>query len=413
MGLLGAGNHANTSGAEQAAIARNTNRFLYDTDFWRNKQGWKYTVGTGALDFAVNMGADPAYAGVGLASKAVKGTRSIQIAEAGAKVGVFEKTAEEASRSERVNNFFDWAHGKTAAEIAQHQIWGRGRRINPARDQLSQVFSQADRDEMPLIMRFAAGDNSAAGELVQQNSDLLTQLAKVQDNRVLVDTSRYDTDLFQAMTGAGKELPTRFPLLQEIPPKPVNGTPEQIAGWEKTYGALQTRQTQAAMAAPHALRLRGIGPAARTSGADIMQAEEWKAAKLQELDSTIEGLQAKGQWYRDVLGSVATHPDEFSPGQSNLFGTVKTMYRMGPGAIRDTEAAGTAAIQRMGAGRDYEQLAAAQGPKDFATRLLRNGFYTFPVRAVQAFSEPLHRPQRRRCVRARRRDAEAGSGARP
>lgn len=398
--LISQGTGPDLDPQKQAAVRRNTERFLYDSDFWRAKQGWKYTVGTGALDFAVNMAADPASIGLKGVSAVVKGTRSIKIAEEGAQAAkgtervqkLLTSTPEQASRSDSINKFFDWAHGKTAAEIAQHPIWGTGRRVNPARDQLSQVFAQADREEMPLVMRFAAGDNVAAAELVNRNEDLMTQIAKMEDNRVLVDSAKFDNELFQSMSSGLPE--TRFPMLTDIPPKPVDGTPAQIAGWEKTYGALAERQRgleepALAVRETEQLGLRGLGPAANTSLADIMMAQDWRAAKLQEIDTHLNALYAKQNYYRDTLGSLATKVDDFAPGQSNLFGTMKTMYRMGPAALRDTEAAGNRAIRRLGAGKDYGQLSAAKGPVNFATTLLRNGFYSAPIRVVQSFSEQL------------------------
>lgn len=378
-----AGGARNTTPAEQEAIKRNQDRFLYDTNYWRSKQGWTYTAGTGTLDFMISMGADPTYAGATVVSRAVKGARSIKIAGqadqpvtavSGVNIaaqklgnyigGKFSKTAEEASRSKRVNNFFDWAVGKTGAEIAQHPIWGRGRRVNPARDQISQALSNADRDEMPLMFRFATGDSGAAVELVGKNEDLATQLAKMEDNRVLVDSARFESDLFASYASEARGGPP-LPLSQEAKAIPFREA-EKLA--------------EAAQAVS---KVRGLGPAAQTSFADVMRAEEWKTGKLAEYDTHLKGLQDQRGYYADALGSLATKVDDYSPGRSNMFGTLKSLYRMGPLGIRDTEKAGTKAIKKLASGKDY--LSARDA--GLATRLIRNGFYTAPIRVVQSFGE--------------------------
>lgn len=378
-----AGGARNTTPAEQEAIRRNQDRFLYDTNYWRSKQGWTYTAGTGTLDFMISMGADPTYAGVTAVSRAVKGARSIKVVGqveqpsravsgvniAAQKLGTavgnkFAKTAEEASRSKRVNGFFDWAEGKSAAEIAQHPIWGSGRRVNPAKDQISQALSNANRDEMPLMLRFAMGDSGAAVELVGKNEDLATQLAKMEDNRVLVDSVKFDSDLFASYASEARGLPA-MPLSAEAKAVPFK------------------QAEKLAEAAQQISKVRPLGPAAQTTFADIMRAEEWKAGKLAEHDTHLKALQSQQGYYADALGSLATKVDEFSPGDSNMFGTLKSLYRMGPLGIRDTEKAGTKAIKRLGAGKDY--LSAQDA--GLATRLIRNGFYAAPIRVVQSFGE--------------------------
>lgn len=399
LNFLSTGNE-NLTKQEQDNINRTTERFLYDTDFWRDKQGWKYTVGTGAIDFMLSMGADPAYAATKVVSSAVKGGRSIKVAgeaeeksraisgvnmladKIGSKIGqALAKTPEEAAESTKLNNFFEWADGKNAAEIAQHPIWGRGRRINPARYQISSVLANTKREDMPLIMRFAMGDNAAAKELATNSADTLVQIGKMQDNRVLVDSARLDPEFIGALATPTE---SKFPLLTEIPPKPVNGTPQQISGWEKTYGHLAQQQEAGKLALMGSQpKVKPIGSAANTLFADVLRAEEWKGAKLQEIDGQLGALQGQSQYFGNVLGSLPKSIEEFSPGESNIFGTVKSLYRQGPLALRSTEAAADKAVARMGAGKDY----LAKGEAGFATRLLRNGFYTAPIRMVQSFGE--------------------------
>lgn len=388
---------ADQDAATKAAVSRNTERFLYDSDFWRSKAGWRYTVGTGALDFALNMGADPSYAAVKGVSAGVKGLRSIKIAEEGAEAAskstaierALSKTPEEASRSQKIEEFYDWADGKSGDEIAEHPIWGRGRRANPERYSLSQVFAGAERDEMPLIFRFAAADNQAATELVNKNQNLMVDIAKLEDNRVLVDSAKFDNEFFQYVSGV-QQHGTNYPIMTQVPPMPVGGTPAQLAGWQKTYGAqIEKEKLYKKVVADIGHKMGPMGPAGQTSLADILMAEQWRAGKLQEIDTNLAALQSKQDWYGDVLGSLETHPDDFSPGASNLFGTMKTAYRQGPLALRSTTAAAERNIQRLGAGKDYAQLSKAQGPVDFATRLLRNGFYSAPIRIVQSVTERL------------------------
>lgn len=388
--------------ADQDQVNRQTERFLYDTDYWRAKQGWSYTAGTGALDFMFSMGADPVYAGVKVVSSGVKAGRSIKVAgeapeaargisginilaeKAGQKIGEkFAKTPEEAARSSRVNGFFDWASGKSAAEIAQHPIWGRGRRINPARDQISQVMAHASRDEMPMLLRFAMGDNRAAASLVESNADLLTQIGKMQDNRVLVDSVKYDSELMGAL-GESTVGADRFPMLTDIPPRPTTPGPRQ-SGWDKTYGELSERIGLHREALAGQAGLRGLGPAGQTSFADVLRAEEWKSAKLGEIDSQLAALEAKSQYYGTALGGLPTKLDEFSPGQSNIFGTAKSLYRQGPLAMRSAEASADKNIAKLGRGRDW----VARGEAGFTSRIVRNGFYTAPVRVWQSFGERL------------------------
>lgn len=389
----------NLSIAEKEAVNRNTERFLYDTDYWRGKQGWTYTVGTGALDFMISMGADPAYAGVKIASSAVKAGRSVGVAgevaksrsisgvniladKIGTKIGqAASKTPEEASRSTKVNNFFDWADGKTAAEIAQHPIWGRGRRTNPAKEQISQVLAGTGRDDMPLILRFAMGDGSAAAQIVGRNADLMSQIGKMQDNRTLVDSAKFDNETYRHFVTAEQQS-TKFPLLSDVPPRPTTPGPRQ-SGWDKTYGDYVKKAEVYAEAARHGLQgVRPMRAAANTSYADVLRAEQWKAGKLDEIDTSLAAMQEKSQYYAVTLGSLATRVDDFSTGDPNMFGTLKSLYRQGPLALRDTQKAANKAIQSMASGK-------ADWVKEggFATRLIRNGFYTAPIRVVQSFGE--------------------------
>lgn len=408
-------------------IKRNSERFLYDTDFWRKKEGWKYTTGTGSLDFIFNVGADPAYLGVSVGSKVVKGARSIKIAgqaneaegrtvssasllstgvnKIGEAITPAMKTQKEASQATKVNNFFDWTEGKTGAEIAQHPIWGTGRRVNPARDQLSQVLAGTAREDKPLILRFAAGDNIAASELVSKSKDTMAQIAKMEDNRVLVDSARFDNDILQHFIGQEKmglggaaarpgvlgtsEGVTPAGQLVEPPfPRPTEPGPRQ-SGWDKTYGHLAEQSKLYRQAAGGILRdlngVRPMGGAAGTAAADVLRAQQWKAGQLSTIDTQIAALQEKVPYWGRVLGAdLSKGIEDYSPGQSNLFGTVKELYRMGPLALRDTQKAADKGIARMSEGVGDKLK---KGDAKFVTRLIRNGFYTPAVRVVHSFGD--------------------------
>lgn len=422
-GIFGGGAEELTS-AERDEVERNSERFLYDTDFWRKKDGWSYTVGTGSLDFMFSMAADPTYAAVSGTSKLIKGARSVEIAgaqlpevrrfegvltkgarKAGAALAPSPKTPEAATKSTRINKFFDWAEGKSAAEIAQHPIWGRGRRINPARDQISQVLANASRDDMPLMLRFAAGDNNAAAALAQRSEDTAAQIARMEENRVLVDSARFDSDVLQyfmkeeaagrgaaageaGVIGRSAGYTPEGQLVEPPFPRPTQPGPRQ-RGWDARYGHLVGPSQLYRQAAGDILKgLNGVRPmrgAAATAGADVLRATTWRAAQLDVMNRQLAALQAKSAYYGKVLGdTVGQGIDEFSPGQANMFGTVKSLYRQGPMALRSSEKAADKAIQRMGMGKGDK---IAKGDAGFATRLIRNGFYTPAIRFVQGFGE--------------------------
>ena len=422
-GLFGEGADR-LSAADKEAVKRNTERFMYDTEYWRNKQGWTYTAGTGALDFTISMGADPAYAAVSAVSKSVKAARSTQLTTApvaqqrrvsgvymatdklAQKVGsAFAKTPEQASRSTKVNKFFDWAEGKSAAEIAQHPIWGRGRRTNPEKFRLSEAFSKVGRDEMPLLLRFAGGDNTAAVELVSKAQDNAIQLGRMQENRVLVDSAKYDSDLlqhFMNQEARGLGTPTqpgvlgvsdnvtdgsqRLPLMVEPPyPRPTEAGPRQ-RGWDLSYGRLAGQANVYRSAAGSTIKtLDGVRPmsgAAGTASADVLRAEKWKADQLDLINKQIGALQGKEGYYASVLGTLGKGIDEYTPAESNLFGTLTNLYRQGPLATRSAEKTAEKKIARM-TGANVAKV--GKDDAGFVSRTIRNGFYSPSVRVVNAF----------------------------
>lgn len=429
--FLGTGG-AGLSEAEKKRVSQQAERFLYDTDYWRDKAGWKYTLGTGVIDGMTSLGIDPAYGGVKFISAGVKGARSIRVAtettENAKGLGVFNKatdaatksitaglskTPAEATNSERVQNFFDWtlqpgtdgSSRKSAWEIAQHPIWGVGRRKNPETEQLSQILSQADRVEQGMIMRFSMGDNNAAAELALKNKGLLTQLTNAQDNRKLVDSVKFDPalfDHFMTEERAGRMSPAALggpgiggtspavvgTQLVEAPyPRPTAPGPRQ-SGWDAAYGGLQKRADVYRKAVGDILTsgngVRPMGGAAATSYADMLRFEQWRAGRLDSINAQIASMSDKGDQYSQLLGGLVKHPDEFSPGETNLFGTTKTLYRMGPLALRDTEKAADASIRAQTVDRYGRSTEGG-----FAARTIQRGYYSVPLRIVQAFGDRL------------------------
>ena len=423
-----AGGGDELSDQEKKMVKQNVDRFTTDSEYWRNKQGWTYTMGTGALDGLISLGADPGYAGLSIASKAVKGARSIKVLDEsgnlvapmrqqnrisavnmmadklGNKLATsFAKTPAEASRSTHVNNFFDWAAGKSQPEIASHPIWGVGRRANPEKEALSEVLSQASRDEMPLILRYAMKDNSAAVALTDKNQNLMAQLGKLEDNRVLLDSIKLDSDMLQHFIGqeaqglgspaglgtpgvAGASSPyTAAGQLVEPPfPRPTVPGPAQ-SGWDATYGNLAKQSPVYRQAAGGVLKLtNGVRPmtgAAATNAGDLLRAEQWKADQADVLNQQIGDLQSKSQFYSDVLGNIDRGVDDFSPGRSNLFGQLGTLYRQGPLTVRSPEATAEAKYARL-TGANVAKKADGK----FVSRTVRNGFYNPAVKVINSLS---------------------------
>lgn len=373
FGAYGAGGYAATP-QEQENIKRNTERFLYDSEYWRDKSEWSYTIGSGGLDAMLNLGADPAGAIVAGTAKVVKGARSIQLAEAaeqparglplerlgeavGKRLAPAPLKVEEAVKADRVSKFFDWAEGKSAAEIAQHPIWGRGRRIGPESYKISEVLSNAKRDDMPLMLRIAGGDNAAAAELATQSEDLAIQLSKVQEHRALVDSIRFDEDLLQ-----------HFVKEQQAGQAPF------VAGLAPETSELYAKVSEHIITS----RIRPLGPLGGAPKANMLKAKKWRAAQLDLVNKQVESLRGTNEFYGSVLGdSLGKGIEDFSPGEANIFGTMKSMYRTGPMALRSSEKTAEMKIGRM--------IGQAPTSKNgmVATQLIRNGFYSPAVQVVR------------------------------
>lgn len=393
---------------------RQAERFLYDSEYWRNKAGWKYTVGTGAADFAVSVGIAPEATVLKGGAAAVRGVKNIEIASKEARtLKALTKTPEEASRTNQMLDTYKWMNGKTGAEIAQHPMFGKGRRANPFAYQYGEVFSTTPETFRPIISRFQTGDTNAVREIAARNQDLTVQLGRMDENRRLLDSVRFDEDLLghfmteeNAMrvaphlpgrAGAGAIASSPYytppgslsPQLVEPPfPRPIDPGPAQ-SGWDATYGHLAKEAEAYRAAAGEVLKARNAGLRQMFGGTsvgadDLLVANQWRTGRLQEINAQLDYLKAEQKGYQTLFGPEFGKPiDEVSPGTMNLFGTSKTLYRMGPLAKASSKQ-GDKAIVRASTGRgNWDQSS------NLATRVVRNGFYRTPLRIVQSFGEKM------------------------
>lgn len=369
----------NLSPKQKAIVKQNTDRFIYDTDFWRKKSDWKYNIGSGATDFMFNV-LDPAgNAVIGGAADAVKAARSVKMVKVGEGAaqqtvrtrGVVpdlfmkSKTAEEVSASKGMQDAFDWMKqpGRTREEIANHPMWGRGRRANPARYDLAGLIHSTPRELMETTWRAGAGDMDAANELTQKMPMIVQHIGNLSDDRILLEGTKIDPDMLnhfkvnyeaQAGTGAyaghapgtmqGPAVP--HGLLYEPPtPRPVTPGPRQD-GWDKRWGPLAQKSSvhktiAAGIAEKDPLK---IVPATgvRPSVAAAALGEQWKADKLDLINNEWADTVNQADHLGKALGSL----DDWTPTNSSLYGTLGNSYRMGGLAFRDTEKAAENATVR-------------------------------------------------------------------
>ena len=347
--------------SEKKRVKQNMERFLYDTDYWEDKGGWKYTVGSGSIDFMFNV-LDPVGAGiVGGTVKTIKAARSVEFVAQDAKyaadvptaagvartrgpiVDLFAKqqTPEQVSKLPSLQKTFDWMkqEGRTTEEIANHPIWGRGRKTNPARYDIARMVKDTPREQMEKVWRFAAGDSLAGRELAAESPELLKKIGQMADNRILIDGIRLNPAMISAFKAEseGLQIPRDPNLLVEPPyPRPAEGPLQEH--WDKTWGRLERQVAQNRMVAEEiksTTPLHLVGAAERTTLADALKAEEWKAAKLQTIADDYDELVKNEKWLGGVLGTM----DNWTPAMSPLFGTMGRLYRSGGLAVRDTEKA--------------------------------------------------------------------------
>lgn len=393
-------------------VARQSERLLYDTDYWRNKAGWVYTTGTGAADFAVSVGVAPEQAALKGAGLAVRGAKNIEIAGKEAlTLKALTSTPAEASRAPQMLETYEWMGGKTSAEIAQHPMFGKGRRVNPFAYQYGEVYANVPEAMRPMITRFQTGDLNAISEVASRNQDLAVQLGRLDDNRRHLDSVRFDPELLghfmdeesalrisphltgRAGTGATPSSPyftppgSLSPQLVEPPyPRPITPGPQQT-GWDAMYGHLEKEAAAYRGAASEALKARNAALPQMFGGtvvkaSDIAVADQWRKGRIDSINAQFDYLSKEESAYKILFGDQFGKPiDEITPGTMNLFGTSKTLYRMGP-LTRSSSKQADKAVVRASTGRgNWDQSS------NIATRVIRNGFYRTPLRVVQTFGE--------------------------
>lgn len=346
---------------------RATERLMYDSEYWRDRQGWKYTVGTGATDFALVLGADPTtYISAGIGS-VVKGVRSVQLAERGGELvrtrGAIADTArslaskqpetvEQISQSQKMEEFFDWvaapsnitgAPRKSAAEIEMHPIWGRGRRVNDFKHQYSQALSNWGRDEMPLAFRFMAGDTAAVAPLMERAPRVLDDIGRMSENRVLVDSLKYDSVAMGYFDSLAQPL-----------------TREQAALQKETAGLFKSAKPTD----PNPI--------------DKAAFDTWKAAKLDLINDEMTRAQTEFTGLSKLLGSnIGKQAEDFTAIDAHGFGGLPRAYRMGNGSFANVSAS---------AERKYANKIKTRRGR-FTTEGYRSGFFGTPFRIVQSFTD--------------------------
>lgn len=368
------------SPGEKERVSQNMERFLYDTDYWKKKGGWKYTVGSGGIDFMFNVIDPVSGAAVSSVTKSVKGARSIQLVSQEAKyyeganaftrgvkaatpfvkptgvvqgeqgvartrgpiIDLFAKqqTPEQVTQLPKMQKMFDWMKedNRTVEEIANHPMWGRGRRINPARYDIAKLAKDTPRENMEQLWRFAMGDATAGKQLAEQAPSLLKKIGQVADNRVLLAGVRMNPEMVATFKSelSGESIPRDPNLLVEPPsPRPTEPGPRQD-GWDQRWGPLARQAAVNRMAAHHIANtspVRILNPAESTTYADALKASEWKAGKMQTLADDYDELINNERYLGTILGQM----DDWTPAMSPLYGTMSRLYRGGGLAVRDTE----------------------------------------------------------------------------
>ncbi len=389
------------SDAEKAKVKQSTDRFLYDTEYWRDKGGWKYTVGSGSIDFMFNLLDPVGGAVVGGAAKTIKGARSVEFAPQVLKTG--EATAEgvgrtrgplvdlfarqqtpaEAAQLPKLQDSFNWmkAEGRTTEEIANHPMWGRGRRVNPARYDLAKLIKDTPRENIEQVWRFAVGDATAGRELAEQAPELLKKVGQLADNRVLIGGAKINPSIIAAFKAEAEQADVpRDPNLLIEPPfaRPTTPGPRQ-SGWDATWGDL-ARTAQVNRMAANAIAednpLKIIGPAENLTFADALKGEQWRAGKLTTMADDYDELINKEKYLGGLLGTM----DNWTPAMSPLFGTLGRSYRSGGLAVRNTENAALQATIRS-AGRKPKAVGG-----NFVMTTIKRGMGA-PMTIVHAFGE--------------------------
>lgn len=187
--------------------------YLYDTNYWRKQNGWKYDVGTGIMDAQASIFLDPTtFLGKGV--KAVRGAqRAVQVAEGvtkGPKILGGGRTAESLVGSAKFDKFAQWGIGKSPEEIRLALERGRGSRYSSFTNkdmsaQLADVLSKADNvDDWRLATRFAMGDAAAFTEMAQRSQSFALAYGKALDHRIdITNADKLYTKSYNALVENG------------------------------------------------------------------------------------------------------------------------------------------------------------------------------------------------------------------
>lgn len=366
----------------QSALRLN-DRLMYDTEYWRDKSGWKYDVGTGVSDFALVLFADPTYAAFKVGAKVVQGARTVTLGT--------ERAEEVVNSSKALNELMDWSAGRSAQEIAQHPMWGPGRRRqNEARYQLSEILANSSREEMPLVFRYAGGDVQALEGLTAINKNLVSQFGKANDNRTFLQSFRADADQLAYFTkeAAGPVGPrtAKGKGAAPIGPRPTVAGPEQEA-WDALNRQAETYRGIVSDIAT--AKATGAGPlvsatyktrrGVTTNPTNLRMARKWQEEQLKLASISVDDLASKNVAFGNLLKGAADRTiDDFSPGEANLFGVFKDVYRPTASKVAEKRIARINA-PRGAAGRDIGG--------NFVMKTIRTGYYNGPVRVIQAFGD--------------------------
>lgn len=372
---------------QKEAVKRNSTRYLYDTDFWHSKQGWTYTLGSGGLDFFLIMAGDPTYLAIKAAAPVVKGARNLtttQQAGTGKTVTTLgQHSLEEVADSANMQKFADWIPGKIPEQIQQHPIWGKGRRKNPHAAQYSQLLAGEAPESVGMIARFAGGDSAAMKEVATNSRNLTAKIGRVQDNRVLVDSVKFDPEILAHYAEIERVYPAAAGMTID-PALAARVTPEELVLHEEAArGAAE-------------LTSGGLKPMRTTSvgsKAFAKRAETWRAEQLKVIEEELAHLKSHDNFYQKILGGAedagnyGLHGDELTAAGSNLFGTMDSFHRMGPLALRDTQKLADKRWKSKTSGRSLLAPKTAPGAKALASRVVRTGMYSTPLRFFQAFGD--------------------------
>lgn len=393
-------------GKEEARkIVADQERYIYDTAYWRKRDGWKYTVGTGFGDGIVTVALDAPGAMIGAGAKAYKAARNIKVitnAQTGDRVVQRSlpwrsgNSVDTAIDGGAIDQFVDWmgSGNRSVGEIEAHPIWGAGRRKNHHVGEYAQFLYGKDADTIKHLMGFFAGGRNSLADMVAKSRVSAAELGVAMDNRKLVSSARIDPDMLEYYRTSGQAINdgTIDPLkLYEPPvPRPTTAGPMQDA-WDarwKPLADLSEMHRQAAAAVAATPRIRPlVGSMEPTRLDDIQMAETWQKSALEQANLKYEELLQNDDFYsrifdlsRDVEGAVKGTG-------SSLFGSLDEFHRMGTLAMRDANKAATKIWEKKFKTRQWYADSRSGGVGGLASQVIRTGMYSAPIRVVQAIGD--------------------------